>query len=364
MVQRADGRPGVLDRHPVATATAAASTRSRARCSSRAAASRSRARCSTTPSSSSSGGRVVEALGTRGPCTVQAFRDREIGLGITDVNTRFGGAFPAPMYAALPGRTYPELIARMAAASPSSRTSATTAPASLHALLLAARARRGAAAHGARHRRPARPAGAALMAARVDYEERRAHLRAHRRTDPRIAARIHAALGDARTVLNVGAGAGSYEPATAGCWPSSRARRCAPSARRARRRSSPRGPRRCRSTTTRSTPRWPASPSTTGSRRRPGWPSCAASPAARSSCSPSTSTRSRLAEGALPRGAGDRAPALPRVDDVAAALGGRTRIERIPTPADCADGFFEAFWKRPEAMLDPGSAPPSRCGRS
>ncbi len=31
--------------------------------------------------------------------------------------------------------------------------------------------------------------------------------------DPRIAAAIHAALGDAKTVLNVGAGAGSYEPA-------------------------------------------------------------------------------------------------------------------------------------------------------
>jgi carbamoyl-phosphate synthase large subunit len=60
------------------------------------------------------GRRVVEALGVRGPCTVQVFRDREIGLGITDVNTRFGGAFPAPMYAALPGRTYPELIVRMA----------------------------------------------------------------------------------------------------------------------------------------------------------------------------------------------------------------------------------------------------------
>ncbi len=61
------------------------------------------------------GRRVVDALGCRGPCTVQAFRDREIGLGITDVNPRFGGAFPAPMYAALPGRTYPELIVRMAA---------------------------------------------------------------------------------------------------------------------------------------------------------------------------------------------------------------------------------------------------------
>lgn len=33
-----------------------------------------------------------------------------------------------------------------------------------------------------------------------------------RRADPRIEARIHRALGDARVVLNVGAGAGSYEP--------------------------------------------------------------------------------------------------------------------------------------------------------
>ena len=61
------------------------------------------------------GRRVVEALGVRGPATVQVFRDAAFGLGITDVNTRFGGAFPAPVYAALPGRTYPELIVRMAA---------------------------------------------------------------------------------------------------------------------------------------------------------------------------------------------------------------------------------------------------------
>jgi len=61
------------------------------------------------------GRRVVEALGVRGPATIQVFRDPEIGLGITDVNTRFGGAFPGPVYAALPGRTYPELIVAMAA---------------------------------------------------------------------------------------------------------------------------------------------------------------------------------------------------------------------------------------------------------
>ena len=33
-----------------------------------------------------------------------------------------------------------------------------------------------------------------------------------RRTEPRIAVQVWAALGDARTVLNVGAGTGSYEP--------------------------------------------------------------------------------------------------------------------------------------------------------
>ena len=33
-----------------------------------------------------------------------------------------------------------------------------------------------------------------------------------RREDPRLREQIHAALGDARTVVNVGAGAGSYEP--------------------------------------------------------------------------------------------------------------------------------------------------------
>jgi SAM-dependent methyltransferase len=34
-----------------------------------------------------------------------------------------------------------------------------------------------------------------------------------RRTDPRVAAQLNAGLGDARTIVNIGAGAGSYEPA-------------------------------------------------------------------------------------------------------------------------------------------------------
>jgi carbamoyl-phosphate synthase large subunit len=61
------------------------------------------------------GAGVMDRLQVRGPATIQVFRDPHIGLGITDVNTRFGGAFPAPIYAALPGRSYPELIVAMAA---------------------------------------------------------------------------------------------------------------------------------------------------------------------------------------------------------------------------------------------------------
>ncbi|MGF1464697.1 MAG: class I SAM-dependent methyltransferase [Sandaracinaceae bacterium] len=44
------------------------------------------------------------------------------------------------------------------------------------------------------------------------YDRIGEHYASRRREDPRIAARIHAALGDARTVVNVGAGTGSYEP--------------------------------------------------------------------------------------------------------------------------------------------------------
>src|SRR5438067_51030 len=46
----------------------------------------------------------------------------------------------------------------------------------------------------------------------MDYDRHGHGYAWHRREDPRIAARIHAALGDARTVVNVGAGAGAYEP--------------------------------------------------------------------------------------------------------------------------------------------------------
>jgi carbamoyl-phosphate synthase large subunit len=60
------------------------------------------------------GRRAMEALRVRGPGMFQVFRDPELGLGIHDVNLRFGGGFPGLMYGALDGRTYPELVVRMA----------------------------------------------------------------------------------------------------------------------------------------------------------------------------------------------------------------------------------------------------------
>src|SRR5687767_14194369 len=46
----------------------------------------------------------------------------------------------------------------------------------------------------------------------ADYGSIGTVYRNYRTADPRIAAFVHDALGDARTVLNVGAGTGSYEP--------------------------------------------------------------------------------------------------------------------------------------------------------
>jgi SAM-dependent methyltransferase len=45
-----------------------------------------------------------------------------------------------------------------------------------------------------------------------------------------------------------------------------------------------------------------------------------------------------------------RYPALAAIAD---ALGGHAEVHPVPVPADCTDGFTEAFYGRPEAFLDP-----------
>jgi SAM-dependent methyltransferase len=45
----------------------------------------------------------------------------------------------------------------------------------------------------------------------------------------------------------------------------------------------------------------------------------------------------------------------PRIATITAALGDRTEIIAVPIPLDCTDGFGEAYYGRPEGLLDPGA---------
>jgi SAM-dependent methyltransferase len=188
----------------------------------------------------------------------------------------------------------------------------------------------------------------------VDYERHGRTYARHRRADPRIAARIHAALGDARTVLNVGAGTGSYEP----------------------------GDRDVLAVEPSATMRAQRSPGAVPAiaARAEALPFDDDSYDAAMACitihhwEPPEAGLGELRRvargpvvvftfdlGALPAWQQDHLaegleverPRFPSLDAIGAALGGRVRVERIPTPGDCVDGFFEAFWQRPEALLDP-----------
>jgi carbamoyl-phosphate synthase large subunit len=57
------------------------------------------------------GRRAAEALPLAGPSTIQCFREPDGSLEVTDVNTRFGGAFPLPTAA---GSRYPDLALAIA----------------------------------------------------------------------------------------------------------------------------------------------------------------------------------------------------------------------------------------------------------
>jgi len=48
----------------------------------------------------------------------------------------------------------------------------------------------------------------------------------------------------------------------------------------------------------------------------------------------------------------DRARFVP-IPEIVSALDGAARVEPVPVPRDCLDGFTGAFWARPEAYLDP-----------
>lgn len=188
-----------------------------------------------------------------------------------------------------------------------------------------------------------------------DYDAHGAGYGAIRRTDPRIAAYVHAALGEAHTIVNVGAGAGSYEPLDRHVLP------IEPSAvMRAQR---------------------PAhlAPAIHGfAEALPLDDQSVDAAMAMVTVHQWSDPAKGLAElRRVSRGPvivltfdgdaldqywlADYAPELiaaerrryPPIDQIAATLGGTTEVQVVPVPIECADGFTEAFYARPERFLDP-----------
>lgn len=174
-----------------------------------------------------------------------------------------------------------------------------------------------------------------------------------RRPDPRIAAMIDAALGDARTVINVGAGTGSYEPVgrvVTAVEPSAtmiaqRPAGAAPVVQAAAEalpfaddafdaamavltihhwQNPERGLRELRRVT-----RGPIVIVTFDPAARP-W----------------------LTD-YLPELAALDAAQMPTMVDYKRWLGGPVVTKLVPIPYDCSDGFLYAYWRRPAAYLDP-----------
>ena len=179
----------------------------------------------------------------------------------------------------------------------------------------------------------------------------------YRRPEPSIARLVAAALGDARTVVNVGAGAGSYEPVdrdVTAVEPSAAMRAQRPaSAPPALDAVAERLPFDDASfdaaMTTFSVHQWPDLAAGLSEMRR-----VSRGPVVVLTCDPA-----RVRDFWLDRYAPDvlatearRYPAPARIVEV---LGGRSEIRDVPVPLDCRDGFNEAYYGRPERLLEPAA---------
>ncbi len=193
------------------------------------------------------------------------------------------------------------------------------------------------------------------MAGDFDYEAGGGGYALQRRTDPRIAALVHAGLADARTVLNVGAGAGSYEP------PDRSVTAVEPSA-------SMRSQR----------PSHLATAIDAVAEQLPfGDDSFDAAMATITVHQWSDADRGLREMRRVSRGPvvvltfdgdaldqfwlADYVPELieaerrryPAVEHIGDVLGGHVIVRPVPIAIDCADGFTEAYYARPERFLDP-----------
>lgn len=179
----------------------------------------------------------------------------------------------------------------------------------------------------------------------------------YRQPEPAFAAALRAALGDVRTLVNVGAGAGSYEPehlAVTAVEPSA--------AMRAQR---PAGAATAVDAVAEDLPfadrafdaalasftvhQWRDLRAGLRELRR-----VTRGPVVILTCDP-TALEHFWLDQYVPEVIATEASRYPTIEAVTSGLGGTVTVESLPIPLACVDGFSEAYYGRPEALLDPGA---------
>jgi hypothetical protein len=184
----------------------------------------------------------------------------------------------------------------------------------------------------------------------VDYAK-------YRRPDPAIAALITEALDGAQSVVNLGAGAGSYEPTDRPVTPvepsaTMRGQRPAhlPDAVDAYAEHLPFADKAFDAAlATFTVHQWADLPAGLAEARR-----VTHGPVVVLSCDPTELEKFWLNDYA-PEVLATEAVRYPPIDRLTALLGARSTVTSVPIPLNCSDGFGEAYYGRPEALLDPGA---------
>lgn len=179
----------------------------------------------------------------------------------------------------------------------------------------------------------------------------------YRQPEPFIAAFIRQALGDAKSLLNVGAGAGSYEPTdleVTALEPSASMRAQRPAhlsvALDGTAENLPFADDRFDAAmATFTVHQWQDLEAGLREMRR-----VTRGPVAVLTCDPQALDRFWLHRYA-PEPIAVEARRYPSMERIAAGLGGDVEILTVPIPLDCVDGFGEAYYGRPERLLDPGA---------
>ncbi|GAB3752697.1 class I SAM-dependent methyltransferase [Microlunatus parietis] len=191
----------------------------------------------------------------------------------------------------------------------------------------------------------------------ADYGTIGTGYRNYRQPEPELEAAIAAQLGDTRTLINIGAGAGSYEPRdriVTAVEPSASMRAQRPDwlaeAVDATAENLPFDDDSFDAAiSTFSVHQWSDLERGLAEARR-----VTRGPVVIMTCDPALLDRFWLVDYA-PEVIAAEARRYPTPERIAAALGGTTAVVPVPIPLNCVDGFGEAYFGRPEMLLDPGA---------